>query len=123
MKILEQREPPSLEPHQMACIDEWRSLYMQKKPSPFFPSSLESEKASSNSSDLFLSIDIRNNSNNKYSQSNNVHSHFFILHGSKRRHRITHYCTDEDGTAKFCKLILAARHREFKFKISNPNIY
>ena len=56
LKILEQREPPSLEPHQMTNIDEWRSLYMQKKPSPFFPSSLESEKASNNSSDLFLSI-------------------------------------------------------------------
>lgn len=49
--------------------------------------------------------------NNKYSQGHNVHKHLFVLHGSKRRHRITHYCTDEDRAAEFCKLILAAWHR------------
>jgi hypothetical protein len=56
LNLLEQRAPPSLEPQQMACIDEWRSLYMQKNPSPFIPSSLESETASNDSSDFYVSI-------------------------------------------------------------------
>ena len=54
LKLLEKKALPSLDPCQMICIDEWRSLYMQKKPLPF-PS--ESKIASSRSGDLFLTIE------------------------------------------------------------------
>lgn len=55
LKLLERKELPSLDPPQMACIDEWRSLYMQKK--PFLPSPSESETGFSPSDDLFVSIE------------------------------------------------------------------
>ncbi|XP_059449259.1 uncharacterized protein LOC132180450 [Corylus avellana] len=53
LKLLEKKALPSLDPCQMICIDEWRTLYMQKKPLPF-PS--EGKIASSRSGDLCLTI-------------------------------------------------------------------
>ncbi|XP_042948552.1 uncharacterized protein LOC122281264 [Carya illinoinensis] len=56
LKFQEHGEPPSLDPGQMASIDEWRLFYMQK-PLPFNPSPSEIETASSSSRDLCLIID------------------------------------------------------------------
>lgn len=55
LKLQEQRAVPSLDPYQIACIDEWRSLYMQKKPLPSYTA--ESEIASSDASDVYLTIE------------------------------------------------------------------
>lgn len=55
LKLQEQRAVPSLDPYQIACIDEWRSLYMQKKPLPSYTA--ESEIASSDSIDVYLTIE------------------------------------------------------------------
>ncbi|XP_059460530.1 uncharacterized protein LOC132189762 [Corylus avellana] len=60
MELLENKALPSLDHRQcpMTCIDEWRSLYMQKKkPLPFISSPSESEIDSSKSGELFLTID------------------------------------------------------------------
>ncbi|KAF5460844.1 hypothetical protein F2P56_020685 [Juglans regia] len=56
LNLQEQRGVPCLDPCQMACIDEWRSFYMQK-PSPFSLSPSETETSSSESNDLYLTIE------------------------------------------------------------------
>ncbi|KAJ6695648.1 PROTEIN putative-RELATED [Salix koriyanagi] len=56
-KLLDQQPVSTLDPDQMACIDEWRSLNDLKISSPFIPSSANSETVFSTSSDLYLTME------------------------------------------------------------------
>lgn len=58
LNILDQRIPPSLEPHQIPWIDEWRLSYKRESSLAFLSSSSsESDRASPVSNDFYLSID------------------------------------------------------------------
>ncbi|KAJ6326940.1 hypothetical protein OIU78_013932 [Salix suchowensis] len=56
-KLLDQQPVSTLDPDQMACIEEWRSLNDLKISSPFIPSSADSETVFSTSSDLYLTME------------------------------------------------------------------
>ncbi|KAF3448353.1 hypothetical protein FNV43_RR09066 [Rhamnella rubrinervis] len=57
LKILDNKALPSLEPHQMACIDAWRLSLKQNSPWDFTKSSSEEKTLSSCSNDVYLAID------------------------------------------------------------------
>ncbi|KAK9927535.1 hypothetical protein M0R45_024716 [Rubus argutus] len=58
LNILDQKIPPSLEPHQIPWIDEWRLSYKRESSLAFLSSSSsESDRASPFSNDFYLSID------------------------------------------------------------------
>ncbi|KAJ6388861.1 hypothetical protein OIU77_027254 [Salix suchowensis] len=56
-KLLDQQPVSTLDPDQMACIEEWRSLNDLKISSPFIPSSANRETVFSTSSDLYLTME------------------------------------------------------------------
>jgi hypothetical protein len=56
-KLLDQQPISTLDPDQMAYIDEWRSMHDLKISLPSIPSSAKSETALSTSSDLYITME------------------------------------------------------------------